>query len=188
MDRFDSDIIDRIVGHLPPGHTANWDWLGTASVLRNAPDERWYISRQWRDAIERRVFSIVLLESVEEFLSEFELAFAHPRRRAYLRQLHLVVYLVADSVIREGHEKNVAEFENTLHRLFATMHSWRLPQASGLRFELSFIRGEPHPLFVGHVFRYLRLLNHELPIVQCITDLAGPVMHCMPRIHPTAVC
>ncbi|KAK5658191.1 hypothetical protein OQA88_2164 [Cercophora sp. LCS_1] len=107
MDRLNSDITDRIVEHLPPGDTANWDWFGTASVLQTAPYERWYISRQWRDTIERRVLSIVHIESVDMFMSQFESAFAHPRRRAYLRQLHLLVRLSTDSVIREGHEENV---------------------------------------------------------------------------------
>lgn len=188
MDRFNSEIIHRIVEHLPPGHPANWDWLLATSVLKNAPEERWYISRQWRDVIERRIFSSVHLESVEESLSEFESAFTHPRRREYLRQLQLFLWLAADSVTLEGHEKNVAVFGNTLFRMFATMHAWG--PSPGIRLELSFGRGQRQPLFLGHVFRYLRLTNHELPTVQSITDLDWPAMDSgyMPRLHPTALC
>ncbi|KAK5658192.1 hypothetical protein OQA88_2165 [Cercophora sp. LCS_1] len=68
------------------------------------------------------------------------------------------------------------------------MHAWGPPQASGLRLELSFHPGPRHEFVIGYVFRYLRLLSHELPTVQCITDLDGPVMDYVTRIHPTSIC
>ncbi|KAK0642874.1 hypothetical protein B0T16DRAFT_459080 [Cercophora newfieldiana] len=189
MNRLNCDIIDRIVKYLPPSPPSSSDWIA-AAVLQDTHSEWWYISRQWRDAMERRIFSSVLLESHAWHFGLFESALAIPRRRAYLRQIHLLYLIGADSASPGGHEQNIAEFSNYVHRLFAIIHAWGPPcrRASGLRFTLSstefFQSGEYH----GHVFGYLTLSQRVLPTVQCITDFNTTEMPYMHRLHPTAIC
>lgn len=113
MNRLNNDIINLIVEYIRPEDDLSWlhgpfklPFIGYANI-----------SRQWREAVQRRIFSNVELK--DEWIGPFACVFAIPQRRALLRQLHFFIRLPTYSEGRDDHDANTAAFGHAIHRLFA---------------------------------------------------------------------